>query len=173
VIVENWRGFAPYALGLLYAILFGHWLVKANVDVLWKVIGVGSKVERHDWPSTLLGSLERTLYIASLLIGKGEFIAVWLALKAVPQWQRWNEIIKTESIQIDSAKTEQKQIEGRAVYNIFLIGNALNVLFAAVGWRIVIFLRAGEWVIPLAESMLLIVVCLASFEWSKRKQSRK
>lgn len=64
--------------------------------------------------SAWLGIVERTIYVASWLTGYPEFIVVWLTLKTVSTWNKWNEEDKI----------------GRAKYNNFLTGMGLSLLFA-------------------------------------------
>jgi len=48
------------------------------------------------------------------MVGVPEWIAVWLAMKVAVSWTRW-----------DAGE--------RATYNLFLIGNALSVIFGFIG----------------------------------------
>jgi len=61
-----------------------------------------------------LGIVERILYTTALIIGAPEWIAVWLAMKVAVTWSRW-------------------QGKERATYNVFLIGNAISVMFGLIG----------------------------------------
>ena len=63
----------------------------------------------------ILGIVERLLYTTSLMIGVPQWIAVWLALKVAVAWSRWQEK------------------ETRGLYNLFLIGNALSLIFGFIG----------------------------------------
>jgi hypothetical protein len=72
------------------------------------------------WPPLLVGSCEAILYPTALLIGKAEFIGVWLALKVAGHWSLWTGDYK-----------------GRNRFNMFLIGNALSIITAFVFARII------------------------------------
>ena len=160
----TWTEYIPYASGYIYAIIVGHYLVKWNVDALWDVIAVGPKtLRRYPWPSALLGHLERTMYTTALLLQQEQVIAVWLALKAVPQWRRWS----------DEIQTGHGPVEGRAVFNVFLIGNALNVFFAFIGARIVLWARAGEIIIPIVEGAALVMATVVFLFISRRNEFGK
>lgn len=63
-----------------------------------------------------LGGLECAIYSAALLLGSPEMIAVILALKAAPHLKEWSE----------------KQAPGRTMFNIWLIGNLMNVAISTV-----------------------------------------
>ena len=62
----------------------------------------------------VLGILERILYTFSILMGFPQWIAVWLTLKTASRWPGWKE-------------------DKHRKYNIFLIGNAVSILFAVIG----------------------------------------
>jgi len=62
----------------------------------------------------LLGIIERGFYTTVLIMGAPNLIAVWLALKVVPKWNRW-------------------EGDERVTYNVFLIGNVISVAFGIIG----------------------------------------
>ncbi len=69
----------------------------------------------EEWQVGILGAIERFLYLTSILVGKPEFIAVWLTLKTVyTSWAR-------------------KKTEYRGYYNNFIIGNGLSIIFSVSG----------------------------------------
>jgi hypothetical protein len=72
-------------------------------------------------------------------VGSPEFIGVWLALKVAGQWKNWTE---SWSIEVDGRTI---QVVGREVFNIFLLGNALSVGFAAIGAKLIDWLSACAW----------------------------
>jgi len=59
-------------------------------------------------------------YPGAFLCGHPKFIAVWLALKTAGQWRRW-------SIGDD----------GQSRYQIFLIGNALSLMFGLIAYGLI------------------------------------
>jgi hypothetical protein len=63
------------------------------------------------WQVSLLGIIERSLYLTSIFVLKPEFIAVWLTIKTV------------------YLSLSEKKTAGRRIYNNFLIGNGLSILF--------------------------------------------
>jgi len=58
----------------------------------------------------VLGVMELSIFPVLLIANKPEYIGGWLVLKTLPQWNRWT--------------------EERWVYNRFLIGNALIIVFS-------------------------------------------
>lgn len=72
------------------------------------------------------------LYVVSFQVTAIEFIGVWLALKVAGQWRQWNE---------GQTLDNDIKITGREIFNTFLIGNALSIIYAIVGAKII------EWYI--------------------------
>lgn len=74
-------------------------------------IDAGNPVADNDyWIPFWIGALELTVFPALLTAGKPDYIAGWLVLKTLPQWQKWTET--------------------RHVYNQFLIGSALVLVLS-------------------------------------------
>lgn len=51
--------------------------------------------EEHRSLAGAIGIVERVMYIAAFLLGRPEFIAVWLVLKGAGEWRRQNTNIKS------------------------------------------------------------------------------
>lgn len=64
-----------------------------------------------------IGMAERALYVFAWYFGQLEFIAVWLALKAVMEWKE---------------STDAKGPKMRARFNLFVLGTALSLLVTVV-----------------------------------------
>ena len=137
-----------FVLGFGFSLVVGHYIVKMNVDNLWKKIQIGDTIIRNQWHPAFIGLIERVMYTSCVLLGWQNFIAVWLALKAVPQWRLWTEV--TENLQ------------GRAIFNIFLIGNSLSVIYGVAGGLIVKWLIADEISTAIVVAVLLILGGLVS-----------
>lgn len=90
------------------------------------------------WQPPITGTVERTLYVSSLLMGYGEFIGLWLALKVTVAYPLWS---RTHS--------------GRTIYMCSLIGSALSVLYAVVGYQAIRWLEGEKWFPAAAVSILL------------------
>ena len=85
--------------------------------ILWpRVMKDGAPTDR--WVARTLGIFERLLYSSALLMSYPQWILFWLGLKTGQRWIGWKE--------------DQKRI-----YNLFLIGNAINVLFGLIGYWLV------------------------------------
>lgn len=74
------------------------------------------RITRHQ--SSILGVVERVLFISALLINIPEFIVFWYTIKMISLWNRWSEK------------------GGRDLFNTFLIGNGLSLLFSISAFMI-------------------------------------
>ncbi len=99
-------------LGLYaFSAVVSHWIIYGLITVVRRVIGVPNPFDRvHFFPPAFVGYGESVLFPTAWLLGKPEFIGLWLAIKAAVQWKLW-----------DVGQ------EGRSRFNIFLVGNALSV----------------------------------------------
>lgn len=154
---------------LLCGVLLGGFLpaplIGVAVDALWRRLGwTGVEDEtliRFPWLPATVGALERTLYFFALLMGKPEFIAVWLALKVAGSWPQWSELIPLG----------KKRLSGRAIFQVFLIGNALSIVVAAAVAYGVTCAKSGKWILAVGYSSAAYVFLVAFAEWHKRKPS--
>lgn len=67
--------------------------------------------------ASIIGSIESAMYTTSVLLGRPEFIGVWLLLKAVGEWRQNAGVTPGTAAIVGTSKE----------YTVFLIGNALNV----------------------------------------------
>jgi len=120
--------YLPYFLGFGYSAVVGGFLVKLVTDQL-----VSARVRENEiystnsWLSGALGIMERILYIGSLLMRKGEFIGVWLGFKVVGRL----------------AYKQDK--EEHTCLTAYLIGNALSIVYAVVGFKIIVWFKRGSF----------------------------
>ncbi len=75
------------------------------------------------WLPISMGILDRILYTTAYIIGQEVFIGVWLAVKVARGWK----------------VPEEPEARASSVvrYNVFLIGNALCVIFGVLGGMII------------------------------------
>ena len=125
--------------GYAFAIVVGHFATWYVSKLLWHDLAVPSttveEIRPRSYHATLVGLVERPLYIAAIQMEVPEFIAVWLALKVAGKWNRWSDGFR---------KDDQVTVIGRAFFNVFLIGNALSIAYALVGERITSLWLMGE-----------------------------
>jgi len=112
----------PFAIGYFFAIFVAHYPILWVVTDAWERIGQNDLRRPYPWLPPILGMMERGLYVTAFYIDKPEFIGIWLVLKVAGQWVRWSQ----ENV-------------GRSIFTIFLIGNILNIAYAAVGSRLVVW----------------------------------
>jgi hypothetical protein len=111
----------PFALG--FAILT--WIV---IEFLVKPYlrhesnSILAKDKKHlsevPWIVFFSGFFEILLYGGSFLVGKPEFIILWIGVKTALKWER-------------KPKNEQdlNDVDRRGMYHSFLLGTALNIIF--------------------------------------------
>ena len=120
-----WHLVWPFLVGYAFSAGIGHALVRPLMWSLWQGISREFPAEsdlriRHEPLIMMVGVLERILYSAAWQFGKGEFIAVWLALKVAGQWKSWTGDHSGRNI-------------GRTLLNLFLIGNGFSIAYGVVG----------------------------------------
>ena len=160
-----------YVIALLcgygFAIIIGCWCIGTVVDGLWRAEAGNpsdTKVRPAGYLSALVGFVERALFVATLQMGRGEFIGVWLALKVAGQWKRWGE---GETI-------DNRKVDGRIFYNIFLIGSGLSIAYAFVGAQLIRLILAKDWwyAIGLPVGLLLATLLLHNQANAYQRQKR-
>ena len=122
-------------IGYLFAVVVGGVLISLVSRKALHRIGMPTPGRSDDaeamanpWTAVYVGIIERILYVSSLQLGTEEFIGLWLGLKVAGGWTRWS--------------------EKRKIFQIFLIGSGLSVMYAAVGFKLIGWLqncRSPEW----------------------------
>jgi len=92
-----------------------------------------------------VGILERILYTSFIVAGHTEFIGFWLLVKVGAGW-RWQLVPEGSPIEQGTERQEKskkkpnrkKERERAARYNVFLIGNALSLIFGGLGALIIL-----------------------------------
>ena len=109
---------AYYLAGYALAILIGQVTIGPIVRLLVRrYLGPDREITEPGL-ARLIGALEQVLYISAILLGRPEFIGVWLILKVAGEWR-------------PGARDGQSVTVGQArEYTIFLFGNGLAVVLA-------------------------------------------
>jgi hypothetical protein len=155
-----------YLAGFGVSVVVGHVAVSRLTEALWNAMRPGGapaagSLPVRQWLPALSGIAERSLYTTSLLLGKPEFIGIWLALKAAGQWNRWQDAEKAE------------QVEGRAIYHAFLIGSAASIGFGVTGFAVTVWLKDGPAGYAVAVPLLLILALEAARAFALRAARRE
>jgi hypothetical protein len=79
------------------------------------------------WSPVVVGICESIMYPTALLIGKADFIGVWLAIKVAGQWARWMG-------EAGASQSPEELNEGRRRFNRFLVGNAASIIAGVLTW---------------------------------------
>ena len=98
---------------ILLMMMISHLIVHPVLYFLKLLFNLKSEKEfkpANRWPPVLVGFCESVMYPIAFLIGRYEFIGVWLAVKVAGGWDSW----RTGN-------------EGRNRFQMFLIGNALSI----------------------------------------------
>jgi hypothetical protein len=134
-------------------------LVKSLVETLWDCIAPQSskspQIRPHLWQGDALARIEGVLYVALLQLNLGNLIGVWLVLKVAGQWKRW----------MDDGDEQTHRPDGRSVFNIFLIGNALSVLYSFVGFKLIGWIEAQRVMQVCWVFLSVIALTLAFWAW--------
>lgn len=117
-----------------------------------------SPTASHDpVPAQLIGVVERTLYVA--VSAEPLLIIGWLLIKIGPQWNRWTH----------GAEVKGKgNIPGRSLFNLYLVGNGLSVLYGLVGYRLIGWIESGSTANVIVIPAALLVGTLV-LEWGASK----
>ena len=114
---EDFMTVTSFLAGFIVATAGGAFVTTVVIDAIaWCYVQRKLSLEKKKAGSLSLplGIAERSLYFFAFLVGAPSWIGVWLAIKVAVQWHRW-------------------PTGERAIYNIFLIGNALSILSALGG----------------------------------------
>ncbi len=116
---DQWnRVVAIYVLGAILA----HGVIHNVLRWLERPFGLTNEPEQWSyWPPTIVGLIESILYTSSFLVGRPEFIAVWLGLKVAGHWDLW-----------------QEGQAGRARFNRALVGNGMAIMISGVTYGAIV-----------------------------------
>lgn len=117
-------------IGYGFSVVVGHWVTNLVVGGLHEKPGPPREEGCEILPQ-ITGALDRVLYTSAWLTPYKEFIGIWLLVKVARGWRVPGQPPEQPSKgQIGKQKVSKYEV-GR--YNIFLIGNALCVIFGVLG----------------------------------------
>jgi hypothetical protein len=152
--------FGPLLYGYLYALIVGELCLTCVMSEMRKLIG--QKPSKSEWQPHVTGCVERTLYIISFVVGKPEFIAAWLVFKVAAGLKYF-----------EPQEGEEKHL-GRAIYSNTFTGSAISILYATVGYLIIVWWNHRAAIFVGAQVFLSLVlwgylyVERKSPEWKKK-----
>ena len=122
--------FPPLVFGAIVGIFGGHIVVRTGLYFMR-----GHAYPQHKKPipdkepvtdeeprtADVLGYIERLVIFGAFIMGFGpQTVAGWVTLKTVLKWKGWED-------------QHDNSAEGRARFNIFLVGTSLSILSAVIG----------------------------------------
>ncbi|MFZ5819877.1 MAG: hypothetical protein ACOYYJ_08240 [Chloroflexota bacterium] len=164
-------GLIHYAIGYLYSLLIGTWLIYYLADYTGKAIGEFKDGEYYRWTASIVGITERLLYTSAILLDKPEFIGIWFLLKVASRWRRWGENDAKSKTNGD----EKSVYRERANFNSYLINTGLSLAYGILGGEITIWMNkdSKDILTPFAFGLGLILLNAIFIEiaYYKYKQS--
>ena len=126
-------------------------------DRLWRVALLEAHISEADHAPehntlvpAILGILERVLYMAAFLYGKGEVVGLWFVLRSAGGWSRWADGFK-------DPQDGKKHVPGRTIFNTFCIGFATSLLFALGCYLCLQWALAGDLYYALGGVLITLV----------------
>ena len=136
-------------LGYVFSIGVGALFIKPFHTRVWKFLVLydrgKDKTENNElqvWTSQLVGVIERFIYTSAILFVRSELIAVWMGIKAISQWKRW----------------EDRSHVARATFALFLVGTGLSLAYGILGAQITLWLNDGICSLPIISAVGLILL---------------
>jgi hypothetical protein len=149
-------------VGYCYPVLLGVLLVKNLVERMWDcVLPDGSKnpaLRPDAWQARALSYIEAVLYVAFFQLGHPWFPVAWLALKIAGNWQRWSQ----------TGNVNNGIPAGTAIFNVFMIGNAILILHSFVGYKIIVWMGTGRWLRAFWAPLLIVAFSILLYHWLAR-----
>ena len=134
----------PNLAGYVLGAFAPTWAIARLSKNLWTDVVLQAKLDvveadpHHNVPIPhLLGILERTLYISTLLLGYEKFIAIWFALRAAGSWKRWADGYNQGD--------RLRAVPGRTLFNIFCVGFSLSLINALAAYAAIVWATNGRW----------------------------
>ena len=169
----------PFMIGYGYYIcLQGIWIGKIMVALKNKIKFeapddtskfTDKEKEAYGWYAKRVGNIDGIMYITAFLFGYREFVAVWLAFKLAGRWSSAEMELDLEKERIKEYSKNYQRIIHNAIYNIFTIGNALTIICATAGWKIICWLKGGLFYKAILIGSLVIIALMFLENLAKRQ----
>ena len=113
---------------------------------------------RYEGQGRLVGITERGLYYGALFAGQPFFISVWFTLKTVAQSPRWGK--------------DKGPVQGRGIFQPFLVGSGMSLLFSAGGFYVAdLLMTQGSIELRLLKAGFILLALLTIWGFSRRISS--
>ncbi|MDD5675203.1 MAG: hypothetical protein PHC61_13625 [Chitinivibrionales bacterium] len=161
------KSYFLYLFAAGYTSGIGYFFISKIINYLY-IYSAGANAHQDDKIrpgyniSSISGIVERLLYLGSLIIGKPEFIGLWLGLKTAGEWGHWH-------------NTSENGV-GRKGYLIFLIGTALSLSFSFISWKSILLYQSNSICKLLfldGTFLFVITVFLLIFKYKARKAPKR
>jgi len=113
------------------------------MEPLWDTVqseGVQEKITRNY--SRIVGYIERFLYTTALLLQHYGIIGVWLAFKVAGRWERAKK--QFDDLYNGNKSNPKNKMKAHAIYSVFIIGNGLSIVYAVIGYKIVVWMQSNQ-----------------------------
>jgi|GEM_PF-2882496 len=139
-----WNITVYYIIGYAYSIGLGSLMTSAFAQHTGRSIDEydTSEKARYRWAAKLLGAIERLLYTTAIIMGENNFIALWLTLKTISQWEKWK-------------GADEKS---RANFNNFLSGTGLSLAYGILGGMVVKWLGSNNFLLIFSSTIGLVIL---------------
>jgi hypothetical protein len=153
-----------FFLGYIFSVVIGYWFTREYNRKVWEFLSLLEleKSKKKDdrpqlWAAQQVGIIERFLYTSSILFAGSELIAVWVGIKALSQWKRW----------------DGETHAGRANFNLYLVGSGLSLLYGILGAQIAIWLNDSEYLLAFLSVVGLVVLNVTFIAWIDKEIKQK
>ena len=163
----SFQDLMAYLIGYLFVIVIASIFIKNILEQTHSLIYTEfpreKEPEKARWLPVYMGVIERILYVSSLLSGYGEFILAWVVLKMTVPYLRWKipdeAIVKSDDDKKDNKAKDDKHLFARTLYINSLSGNALSILYAFIGYKIIDWIKNDHYFYT---AFVILVTCLGT-----------
>ena len=139
-----------YIFGIATALILGDIGTYLIVERMWDYLRIRYPRSKNKYLVTyhgqgrLVGIVERSIYYGAVLSGEPLVISVWFTLKTISQSPRWGK--------------DKGPIQGRGIFQPFLVGSGLSLLFAIGGAFITTLLESSKATIASFVALALLFI---------------
>jgi hypothetical protein len=152
-----------YVAGYTFSLVMGRIMVGLVMREAWRQLGpIGGPTSLRGWLSPVIGEIEGVMFTTAWLLEKPEFILLWIAIKVTGQWKRWGEDNEVGGL----------IVPGRDIFNVFLLGSALSMIYAIVGGVMVKWLAQADWMPAIGVPLLIVIGTIILYFQAKQHYTK-